>query len=116
MKLTKFEKVSRGLSKIRSKNFPKCATFQDLHEILKNNETCRETYANFRGRNFYQDMLKVGRSTASVFVCEQIAQQIGEDTILYVDGTFGILPLKFKQMLVVMADVAGKVRKKLEIN
>lgn len=104
--------MARGLNKIRSKKFPKCSSAEDLDNILKTNPKCRESFGRFRNRDYYQETLKLQNSFASVFVCEQLVEQLETRPMLYGDGTFGVLPLNFKQLFIVMGDVCGMVRVK----
>jgi hypothetical protein len=70
---------------------------------------CRETFGQFRGEDFYEETVHIGESYASIFVCRQISSRMDQKSVLYLDGTFGVLPMKFKQLLIVMGDVQGKV-------
>ena len=102
--------MSRGLNKLRSRKFPRCQHAEDLDFILKNNERCREAFGVFRDENFYEGMVKVGESSGSIFVCNQILREMNQESTIYTDGTFGVLPLGFKQLLILMGGVGMKVK------
>lgn len=110
LKQASFVKISRGLNKIRAKKYPKCVNVSDLDHLLKTVPSCREAFGSFRSQDFYQGLVKVGESTGSIFVCMQIVDNMSPNSTVYIDGTFGVLPLGLKQLLIIMADVGGKVR------
>lgn len=110
MKQVSFDKISRGLNYLRAKKYPKCSSIKDLDNVLKTMPACRKAFGLFRDEEFYQDFVQLGKSAASIFVCKQIYNRIEPNAMFFMDGTFGILPLGVKQLLIIMAEVGRKVK------
>lgn len=113
---TSFNKIVRGLNKLQSRKFPTCLNVNDLDNVLKNIPSCRKEFGTFRNEIFYQGLLQDGNSCASIFLCKQITAKMDQNNTLYVDGTFGVLPLGLKQLLIIMTEVGNKVVKNVFIN
>jgi hypothetical protein len=105
-----YVKKASGLKKARRRAFPKCANAEDLDKILSENINMKSQYGEFRGQPFYRKLVGGGSQKATIFVCQQGVNNLKLDGKLFVDATFGIVPLEFKQLLIVMGEIAGKPR------
>lgn len=106
---TKYEINERTLRRMRSKKFPTCTTISRLDELLKHNTMIKNTFGKVRGEKFYEKTVSSGQSQATIFVLSQIANEAYADCDIFIDGTFGILPLSYYQLVIIMAEVQDEV-------
>lgn len=106
---TKYESHERTMRRIRAKKFPSCRDISTLDDLLKNNEDIRKKFGMFEHSEFYQGTVGEGESIGAIFVLEQLTSELEGGFDMFVDGTFGVLPLTFNQLLIVLAEVEGKV-------
>jgi hypothetical protein len=104
-----FERQERSLRRIRNAKYPSCSTIEELHNLLTNNEQVRNEFGTFNGENFYETTLSFEDSKASIFVFRPVVQQMELFSDVFIDGTFNILPLNYKQLLIILAEVQGRV-------
>lgn len=76
---------------------------------MTQNNYVKEAFGTYRDEDFYQAEVVSRDGTALIFVIEQLASKVQKDCFLSADGTFGIVPRGFKQLLIIMAELEGKV-------
>lgn len=101
--------MMRTLRKIRAKRFPSCKSVDDLDRLLTENEQVRDAFGKYRSEDFYRRTVYSNGSAASIFVLEQLVIKVAPGCELSSDGTFGILPLNFEQLYIVMITIDKKV-------
>lgn len=111
-----YERHERTLRRMRSKNFPPCTSLDDLDNLLKNNPQIRSAFGTFRREDFYAGLVKEENSTGSIFVFNPVLKEMQGGCDLFIDATFNILPLNLQQLLIILADVQGKVSTRKKIN
>lgn len=104
-----FKKIERNLRYVKSAKYPPCVSTEDLIRLLTNDGDIRNEFGRYRSEDFYQAQVSSGDERAVIFVIEQLASKVPPNCFLAADGTFGITPLKFKQLLIIMAEIEGKV-------
>ena len=81
-----------------------------LDNLMTNNEDFKKKFGTLRDKPLYHKMIENGTDFASIFIIKQIAEKIEENFHFFVDGTFRVSPHSFKQLLILFAIVARKVR------
>lgn len=111
-----WQNVQRTLNAIRSTNYPACRNRSMLEDLLNNNEQVKKTFGEIDGKAFYAGHVGTGRERSAVFLVPKIHERVradlaaGKKARLHVDATFNILPLNYKQLLIVQAFIDGRAR------
>lgn len=105
-----WDKMRSNLSNIRRQTFPPCQSPRQFATLFDDNARLRDLFGTFRGRDFYQASIRSHHGTSSIFVIQQLVDYLPPDPSLYFDGTFCILPVKFKQLLVIFAEINGELQ------
>lgn len=108
LKFMSWKRIGQNLNRIRRSVFPPCPDINTLIEAFETNVQVQDTFAFYRGDNFYRDSIIIGDQTIMVFAIQQLLDELEPGCALFCDGTFGIVPLKFRQMFVVMAEIEGE--------
>lgn len=106
-----YNKISRCLSGLKSRKFPKCSSLDDLDKLFSLDKNLREKFGTLRGKNFYEGIVEVGCLKASIFIIKDLVEYAShkEKLDLFIDGTFNVSPLYSTQMLVIMAQLKNSV-------
>lgn len=96
------------LGRIRRQKFPACPDIDAFTDFLENNHDVKESFGKFRGKPFYSGTLEVGNERIVMFTLQQHLDRMQLGATVFFDGTFKIVPLGFKQLFVVLADIDGK--------
>jgi hypothetical protein len=105
-----YKKLMSGLKKRRRRAYPKCSDSKDLDRLLKENPILKKAFGQFRGKPLYRETLCEGTGKASMFIVDQVLKNLDNKTKLFMDGTFGIVPLEYKQLLILFGEVDKKPR------
>lgn len=109
MSATIYEKHERTLRRVKANKFPACKSIENLDHLLRENEEVKKNFGECRESTFYQGTVSAGHSKASIFILEQVASEAEVDCNFFIDATFGILPLNYYQLLIIMAEIETKV-------
>lgn len=106
-----FGQIESGLRKIQQKRYKKCSTIEELENLLQNNQSVLENFAKFRGEIFYRGTVTDEVGKACIFVLESLRKFLEDNGgfDMHIDGTFSIVPLQFKQLLILIANINGRV-------
>lgn len=105
-----WKKVRMTLRRTRRSILPSCTELSKMIDLLESNDQVKELYGSYRGRPLYRGAITVGKSTSIVFAVEQHLKQLKPGFNMYCDGTFSIIPLKFKQLYIIMGEIEEKPR------
>lgn len=104
-----FGVLRNTLKKVRQKSRPPCSSLEELRNLMETDENVFKTFGEFRDEDFYQETLKFGENRACLFVAQPIVRHLPVLCNLYVDGTFRTAPVGSKQVLIIFAEIGGKV-------
>lgn len=104
-----WKRIGPTLKRLRREIYPACATINDFVGILNGNIEIKEMFGQYRGDEFYRESIIVDDDVIVIFGVQQLINEIPLNCSLYGDGTFGIVPLNFQQLYIVMADIAGRL-------
>jgi hypothetical protein len=65
----------------------------------------KQAFGEFRGRAFYRGIVGNVIKRASVFIIDQLLENLQDGFDMYADGTFSITTLDFKQLFIIIADI-----------
>lgn len=102
-----WENVRRNLQRIRCNVLPPCHNLEELEAHLENEKgQIFELFGRLYGERFY-----IGSVEGQImFGNLNFIDRLPDLVELYVDGTFGVVPFKARQLLVILAELHGKPR------
>lgn len=103
------ETLRATLKQVRKRSRPPCRSLDEFENLMRSNATIRDAFGNFRDESFYQTTLKYEDERATLFVVQPLAREIPASCRINVDGTFRTAPIGSKQVLIVAAEIGGKV-------
>lgn len=92
---------------VRRKRMPPCPDFDTFEALLEDDEVVFETYGKIRQTEFYRGA--VG-NRALIFGNVELIAFLEPGSALFIDGTFNVTPFRTNQLLIVMADILGRIR------
>jgi hypothetical protein len=104
--LLTWHNIRGTLYRIRSLKMPNCHNISELDDLLNNNDLVYKTYGQMRGKPFYNGSV----NGQLIFSNPNLIEALDYDFELFIDATFGVVPYKQEQLLVVMATLQNKPR------
>lgn len=104
-----WKNVGNTLRRLRRKTYPACASVPRFIDLLENDDNVKRLFCNFRDEPFYRgSFIFSDGAHMSVFLVDQMLDEIQPGCKIAFDGTFSILPLHYKQLFVILAEINGE--------
>lgn len=77
--------------------------------LLQDNPEVRKKFGELDSEVFFNKIVGEGDEKALIFTIKQLVVKLGRGFEMFADATFSVLPLKFKQLYIVHAEIEEKV-------
>lgn len=102
-----WQHVRKTLQRLHFHHLPRCQSLDQLETLLEDeNSVVSTTFGHLRDDEFYQGSI----SGHLFFAINLLIKDLPEILDIYVDATFSVVPFEGRQLLIIMADLAGRPR------